>query len=96
MQVARVTSEVGNFYPMIGGWGWFAKIGQFIYRITQLFIHAVVTNAFFRSLARLDLAPSVVGALREREGGRQRAEGGTQGGPGAADEESRPSAARGG
>jgi hypothetical protein len=64
LQVARVSSEVGNFYPMIGGWGWFAKIGQFIYRITQLAIHAVVTDAFFRSLARLDLAPSVVGALR--------------------------------
>jgi hypothetical protein len=66
LQIARVTSEVGNFYPTIAGWGWFAKIGQFIYRITQLFIHAVVTDAFFRSLARLDLAPSVVGALRQR------------------------------
>jgi hypothetical protein len=66
LQIARVTSEVGNFYPMIGGWGWFAKIGRFVYRITQLFIHAVVTDAFFRSLARLDLAPSVVGALRDR------------------------------
>ena len=51
---------------MIGGWGWFATIGRFIYRITQLAIHAVVTNAFFRSLARLDLAPSVVGALRQQ------------------------------
>jgi hypothetical protein len=66
LQIARVSSEVGNFYPMIGGWGWFAKIGQFIYKITQLAIHAVVTDAFFRSLARLDLAPSVVGALRQQ------------------------------
>jgi hypothetical protein len=66
LQVARVTSEVGNFYPMIAGWGWFAKIGRFLYRITQLAIHAVVTEAFFRSLARLDLAPSVVGAMREK------------------------------
>src|SRR4051794_33805138 len=65
-QIVRVTSEVGNFYPTIAGWGWFAKIGQFVYRITQLAIHAVVTNAFFRSLARLDLAPSVVGALRQQ------------------------------
>src|SRR5689334_22695528 len=65
LQIARVTSEVGNFYPMIAGWGWFAKIGQFIYRVTQLAIHAVVTDAFFRSLARLDLAPSMVGALRQ-------------------------------
>src|SRR4051812_24690195 len=62
--IARVTSEVGNFYPTIRGWGWFAKIGQFIYRITQLAVHVVVTEAFFWSLARLDLAPSVVGALR--------------------------------
>jgi hypothetical protein len=74
LQVAHVTSEVGNFYPTIAGWGWFAKIGQFIYRITQLAIHAVVTDAFFRSLARLDLAPSVVGALRE-QAGEERADG---------------------
>ena len=59
-----VSSEVANFYPMIGGWGWFRKIGGFLYRITQLRIHVIVTNAFFRSLARLDLAPSRVGALR--------------------------------
>jgi hypothetical protein len=26
----------------------------------------VVTDAFFRSLARLDLAPSVVGAMRQK------------------------------
>jgi hypothetical protein len=60
----RVTSEVASFYPMIAGWGWFWKIGRFIYRQTQLRIHVIVTNAFLRSLARLDLEPSVVGALR--------------------------------
>ena len=59
-----VTSEVANFYPLIAGWGWFARIGQHIYRITQLKIHVIVTHAFLRSLARLDLAPSVVGALK--------------------------------
>ena len=59
-----VTSEVANFYPLIAGWGWFSRIGQHIYRITQLRIHVVVTHAFLRSLARLDLAPSVVGALK--------------------------------
>jgi hypothetical protein len=63
---ARVSSEVGNFYPLIGGWGWFSKIGRVLYRLTQLAIHVVVTNAFLRSLARLDLAPSAVGALRAR------------------------------
>jgi hypothetical protein len=55
---------VANFYPFIAGWGWFSKIGRVIYRVTQYAIHVVVTNAFFRSLARLDLAASVVGALR--------------------------------
>ena len=60
---ARVSSEVANFYPAIRGHGWFAKIGQFIYALTQMRIHVIVTNAFLRSLARLDLEPSVVGAL---------------------------------
>lgn len=62
--VADVTSEVANFYPLIAGWGWFARIGRFLYRITQLRIHVIVTHAFLRSLANLDLAPSKVGALR--------------------------------
>jgi hypothetical protein len=62
----RVSSEVGNFYPTIAGWGWFSKIGGVLYRITQLAIHVVVTNAFLRSLARLDLAESVIGRFRHR------------------------------
>jgi hypothetical protein len=61
-----VTSEVANFYPMIAGWGWFSRIGRAIYRETQLRIHIVVTHAFLRSLAGLDLEPSVVGALSPR------------------------------
>lgn len=65
----RVTSEVASFYPMLAGWGWFWKIGRHIYRATQLRIHVIVTNAFLRSLARLDLEPSVVGALRAPQGG---------------------------
>ena len=63
----RVTSEVANFYPLIAGWGWFSRIGRHIYRVTQLRIHVIVTHAFLRSLARLDLAPSVVGALAPKE-----------------------------
>jgi hypothetical protein len=63
----RVTSEVASFYPMLAGWGWFWKIGRFIYRQTQLRIHVLITNAFLRSLARLDLEPSLVGALRAPE-----------------------------
>lgn len=61
---ARVSSEVANFYPALGGWGWFAKIGARIYRSTQLRIHVIITNGFLRSLARLDLVPSKVGQLR--------------------------------
>jgi hypothetical protein len=53
-----VTSEVVNFYPRIA-----ARIGRFIYNQTQLRIHVIVTNAFLRSLANLDLEPSAVGAL---------------------------------
>jgi hypothetical protein len=92
LQIARVTSEVGNFYPMIGGWGWFAKIGRFIYQITQLTIHAIVTDAFFRSLARLDLEPSVVGALREQADEARAAgdEAGAQRADAIADQESAP------
>ena len=59
-----VTSEVANFYPLIAGWGWFSRIGRHLYRITQLRIHVIVTHAFLRSLARLDLSPSYVGALK--------------------------------
>jgi hypothetical protein len=62
-----VTSEVQSFYPMIAGWGWFSRIGRAIYRATQLRIHIIVTHAFLRSLARLDLEQSKVGALKAPE-----------------------------
>jgi hypothetical protein len=58
-----VSSEVASFHPRIAGSGWFSRIGRALYRATQLRLHVVVTNAFLRSLARLDLEPSVVGAL---------------------------------
>jgi hypothetical protein len=57
-----VTSEVASFYPTIAGWG--PKWGRTLYSATQLRLHVIVTHAFLRSLARLDLVPSVVGALR--------------------------------
>jgi hypothetical protein len=60
---ATISSEVVNFYPLIAGWGWFAKIGRFVYNQTQLRIHVIVTHAFLRSLANLELEPSHVGAL---------------------------------
>jgi hypothetical protein len=62
-----VTSEVANFYPRIAGSGWFARIGRVVYGFTQLRVHVIVTHAFLRSLARLDLEPSVVGALAPPE-----------------------------
>jgi hypothetical protein len=67
---ARVSSEVVSFYPLLAELGanaptrWFSRIGRFIYEQTQLRIHVIVTNAFLRSLANLELEPSVVGALR--------------------------------
>lgn len=57
-----VSSEVASFYPAIAG-----RFGRAVYAATQLRLHVIITNAFLRSLARLDLAPSVVGALRPRE-----------------------------
>jgi hypothetical protein len=60
----RVVSEVANFYPLLAGWGWWKRIGGVIYRLTQYTIHNIVTNAFFNSLANLDLAESRVGQFR--------------------------------
>jgi len=59
----RVRLEVQNFYPWLRGGGRFARIGAWIYSQTQLRIHVLVCNAFLRSLARLDLPPSRIGAL---------------------------------
>ncbi len=67
--LVTISSEVANFYPLIAGAGWFSRIGRVLYRATQLRIHIVVTNRFLRSVARLDLAPSVVGSLREPPAG---------------------------
>ena len=63
----RVRSEVQNFYPLIRGSGWFARFGSFLYSFTQLKIHVIVSHGFLRSLARLDLPESTVGALAEAE-----------------------------
>ena len=60
----RVRVEVRNFYPWIRGRGRFARFGTWLYSNTQLPIHIVVCRLFLRSLVRLDLPPSRVGALR--------------------------------
>ncbi|HEX8744943.1 MAG TPA: hypothetical protein VF712_17595 [Thermoleophilaceae bacterium] len=66
---ARVSSEVANFYPAIA-MSWIprqlARFGAWVYTQTQLRIHVIVTNAFLRSLARLELPESIVGSLREQ------------------------------
>ena len=59
----HVRTEVSNFYPFLRGGGWFARIGVRIYSATQVRIHTWVTHGFLRSLARLDLPRSPVGAL---------------------------------
>jgi hypothetical protein len=52
----HVEVEVANFYPSIA-----SGIGRWVYANTQSRIHVIVTHAFLRSLARLDLATSKVG-----------------------------------
>ncbi len=58
-----VRVEVRNFYPWLRGSGRFARFGAWIYGQTQLRIHVLVCNGFLRSLGKLDLPPSRVGAL---------------------------------
>jgi hypothetical protein len=73
-----VTSEVANFYPLVAGWGWFRRIGRHLYRITQLRIHVILTHAFLRSLARLDLVPSRVGTFAPPRSPREEREAATR------------------
>lgn len=54
----HVEVEVANFYPSIA-----SGISLRLYNATQSRIHVIVTYGFLRSLARLDLAESRVGAL---------------------------------
>jgi hypothetical protein len=60
MACLYVAVEVANFYPMIA-----ATFSRPVYRMTQAAIHVLVTHAFLRSLARLDLAPSRTGRFAE-------------------------------
>src|SRR4051812_48289816 len=54
--VVDVEVEVANFFPAIA-----TSVGRWFYSVTQSRIHVLVTHAFLRSLARLDLAESKVG-----------------------------------
>jgi hypothetical protein len=66
----HVRVEVANFYP------WLASgIAMWFYRATQSRIHVIVTHAFLRSLAKLDLAQSRVRRFPPRPGAQPRAGG---------------------
>jgi hypothetical protein len=54
----RIELEVANFYPAIA-----ESFSTPVYEATQSSIHVLVTHAFLRSLARLNLAKSKVGRL---------------------------------
>lgn len=54
----RIEVEVTNFYPAIA-----VGFSMPVYEATQSAIHVLVTHAFLRSLANLDLAQSKVGRL---------------------------------
>jgi hypothetical protein len=56
----RIELEVANFYPAIA-----AGFSTPVYELTQNVVHVLVTHAFLRSLAKLDLATSRVGRLRD-------------------------------
>jgi hypothetical protein len=58
----RIEVEVANFYPAIA-----AGFRMPIYKGTQSYIHVLVTHAFLRSLAKLDLAVSKVGRFETPE-----------------------------
>ncbi len=58
----RIEVEVANFYPSIA-----AGFSAPVYEATQSVIHVLVTHAFLRSLARLELAESKVGRLAHPE-----------------------------
>lgn len=57
----RIEVEVENFYPAIA-----AGFSMPVYKSTQSSIHVLVTHAFLRSLATLDLAVSKVGRFDRR------------------------------
>jgi hypothetical protein len=54
----RIEVEVANFYPAIA-----AGFSMPVYEATQSAIHVLVTHAFLRSLAKLNLATSKIGRL---------------------------------
>jgi hypothetical protein len=58
----RIEVEVANFFPSIA-----VGFSMPVYEMTQSAIHVLVTNAFLRSLAKLELQESKVGLLADQE-----------------------------
>ncbi|MGA9858790.1 MAG: hypothetical protein WBQ18_13080 [Solirubrobacteraceae bacterium] len=56
----HIAVEVANFYPSIA-----VGFSMPVYEMTQSAVHVLVTHAFLRSLAKLDLARSKVGLLAD-------------------------------
>jgi len=54
----RIEVEVSNFYPAIA-----TGLSTPVYEATQSLVHVMVTHAFLRSLAKLELAESKVGRI---------------------------------
>ena len=52
---------MANFYPSIA-----VGFSEPVYEMTQSAVHVLVTHAFLRSLAKLDLARSKVGHLADQ------------------------------
>ena len=57
----RIEVEVANFYPSIA-----VGFSMPVYEMTQSAVHVLVTHAFLRSLAELDLARSKIGVLADQ------------------------------
>lgn len=58
----HIEVEVANFYPALA-----SSVARWFYTATQSRIHVLVTHGYLRSLARLELAESVVGRLKAPE-----------------------------
>jgi hypothetical protein len=59
----HVEVEVANYYPSIA-----SGISGRVYKLTQSWVHVLITHGFLRSLARLDLAESKVGRFAATSG----------------------------
>jgi hypothetical protein len=66
----HVEIEVANFYPSIA-----SRLSRRLYNATQSRIHVIISRAFLRSLARMDLAESRVGRFADETAAEDAADG---------------------